>query len=114
MIFLAVTLYSSADFGPVGVTCILVVAQEFALALQPVYPVLFEQPGNTPGQFLHDPVFPGYHFIDIQFHTGDVDAVPGRLLFDEGVMMRGIQQRLGRYATCIQTGPAQVGFAVAA
>ena len=114
MMFRAATLYPPVRLRTCRRYLYLVVTQEFALALQPVYPVLFEQSGDAPGHFLHDPVFPGQHLMDVHFYTGDVDAVLGRLLFDEGVMMGGIQQRLGRNTSRIQAGSAQVGLAVTA
>ena len=65
----------------------LVVAQEFSLTLQPVHAVLFEQPGDSPGQFLYDPVFPADHLMDIHLDAGDIDAVLRGAMTDEGIMV---------------------------
>ena len=75
--------------------------------------IALEQRADTPGQLVNHGVLVRDHALDVHADLR-IDADLGKLPGGLRVLVRGVQQGLGRDATPVQAGAAQGGFAVLA
>ena len=98
------------DFGlaiTLGRKFHLAVGQQLAVPDQPFHLVRLEQAGDAAGELAHDAGFALLHGREVDFDTGNLDAVLRELVLRAMHELGGFEQCLRRNAAGVQAGAAE-------
>ena len=87
-------------------------ARKSAFAMEERYFILFEQIQNAVVVLFDDIIFTTDHFVELQGHALDFNAVLGKVVVRLFKMLGRLQQRLGRNTAHVSAGATRSGTAL--